>query len=68
MKKEKEAGNSQASHFHSLSVSEDCLGWEQSRNISAQNVPEEGASGFVMKLSNHWMALLYTNVPVSTCS
>lgn len=67
MQKAKEAGSNQAGHCHGLVVSEKCLSWEQEqKNFGSCNVPQEGAIGFVMNLSNHWMALLYTNVPAST--
>lgn len=69
MQKAKEAGSNQAGHCHSLLISEKCLSWEQEqKHFRLCNVPQEGAIGFVMNLSNHWMALLYTNVPVSTSS
>lgn len=60
------AGSNQAGHCHGLLIDEKCLSWEQElKHFGSCNVLREGAIGFVMNLSNHWMALLYTNVPVS---
>lgn len=60
MQKAEVAGSNQAGQCHSLLISKKYLSWEQ-----ACDVPQEGAIGFVMNLSNHWMAMLYTNVPGS---
>lgn len=69
MHKAKEAGSNQAGHCDSLLIFEKYLSWEQEqKHFGLCNVPQEGAIGFVMNLSNHWMALLYTNVPASTSS
>lgn len=42
-----------------------CLSWEQreQKHSCCGNVPGEGAAGFVMDRSSHWMASLYTNGP-----
>lgn len=69
MHKAKEAGSNQAGHCDSLLIFEKYLSWEQEqKHFGLCNVPQEGAIGFVMNLSNHWMALLYMNVPASTSS